>query len=380
MISLSTWMVPVLFTVLFCSIAAASRNEIKSLPGWDGPLPSKMYSGYIKAGTPPAYPNGQMHMHYWCVQTSGVNWHLGLWNLKETQRKTLLLHGTMEALVLVVYLACWLSWDLCSSMKEVCKILNIISRLLLVNSLTARTGIPQLQRNPFSWSKVANVIAIDNPAPIGFSYCDPVGPTGIKNATTTNLVEVAELLVVPGMTAMSQRLTTTFGSTSSRNSLSIPKMTSTSLVKAMPEFMCQTSYASSRHVLPFRSEKSYAILKESTSKALLLVTDVSELMFCVVDQMVPTGRLNYFLQFIYPQVEFLYGHGQFSNSLYKRIKSECTEKELKYGHLSPHCQSLMGLMKKARDRINRANLVGSWRLLWVQSLWRVHWQYLPVWR
>jgi hypothetical protein len=60
-----------LFLAVLCSVVTASRYEIKSLPGWEGPLPSKMYSGYIKAGTPPAYPNGQMYMHYWFIESEG---------------------------------------------------------------------------------------------------------------------------------------------------------------------------------------------------------------------------------------------------------------------------------------------------------------------
>ena len=45
------------------------------------------------------------------------------------------------------------------------------------------TGIPQVQRNAHSWTKVANVIAVNNPPPIGFSYCDGgsgpnTGPSG----------------------------------------------------------------------------------------------------------------------------------------------------------------------------------------------------------
>ena len=34
------------------------------------------------------------------------------------------------------------------------------------------TGIPQVQRNPYAWTKLGNIIAVNNPPPIGFSYCD----------------------------------------------------------------------------------------------------------------------------------------------------------------------------------------------------------------
>lgn len=54
---------------LCISYVSASRYEIKSLPGWDKPLPSKMYSGYINAGLPPNGV-GSMHMHYWYVKST----------------------------------------------------------------------------------------------------------------------------------------------------------------------------------------------------------------------------------------------------------------------------------------------------------------------
>jgi serine carboxypeptidase-like clade I len=40
------------------------------------------------------------------------------------------------------------------------------------------TGVPKLFRNKYSWSKFANLLIINSPPPVGFSYCDPVGPTG----------------------------------------------------------------------------------------------------------------------------------------------------------------------------------------------------------
>lgn len=35
------------------ALAAREADEIKSLPGWTGDLPSKQYSGYLDAGKSP---------------------------------------------------------------------------------------------------------------------------------------------------------------------------------------------------------------------------------------------------------------------------------------------------------------------------------------
>jgi len=43
----------------------------------------------------------------------------------------------------------------------------------------------------------------------------------------------------------------------------------------------------------------------------------------------------------YYRVEFLHGHGQFSNELYYSIKNNCPESALKSGNLSPFCQQLV---------------------------------------
>ena len=59
--------------VFFCLLFLASRqlqpvttavagDEITSLPGWDGPLPTKQYSGYIEINA----TTGK-YLHYWLV-------------------------------------------------------------------------------------------------------------------------------------------------------------------------------------------------------------------------------------------------------------------------------------------------------------------------
>lgn len=134
--------------------AAPAGDEILSLPGWSGPLPSRMYSGLITSGTAPN-GLGLMHQHYWFVESENdpandpvVVWYNGG-------------PGASSLFGLLVELG---------------------PVLLNENSITSAafnaTGVPQLQANPYSWSKVANVLAVDNPPPVGFSYCDPAGPTG----------------------------------------------------------------------------------------------------------------------------------------------------------------------------------------------------------
>lgn len=41
-----------------------------------------------------------------------------------------------------------------------------------------KTGIPSLIYNKYGWTQVANLLIVDNPPPVGFSYCDPAGQSG----------------------------------------------------------------------------------------------------------------------------------------------------------------------------------------------------------
>jgi len=48
-----------LLTVVYAAIPA---DMITSLPGWNAPLPSAQYSGYLNIA-------GGKHLHYWLVQS-----------------------------------------------------------------------------------------------------------------------------------------------------------------------------------------------------------------------------------------------------------------------------------------------------------------------
>ena len=45
-------------------------NEVKSLPGWEGPLPSKHYSGYLDVGLKTG-DTKDIHIHYWLSESEG---------------------------------------------------------------------------------------------------------------------------------------------------------------------------------------------------------------------------------------------------------------------------------------------------------------------
>ena len=54
----------------------------------------------------------------------------------------------------------------------------LLNDLSLADPLYNSTGCPQLVRNPYGWSSIANLLVVDNPPPVGFSYCEPAGVKG----------------------------------------------------------------------------------------------------------------------------------------------------------------------------------------------------------
>ena len=62
---------PALYCLLLCftavALGASSRDEVLSLPGWEGRLPSRIFSGFVSLGAPPSGV-GDMLMHYVFVE------------------------------------------------------------------------------------------------------------------------------------------------------------------------------------------------------------------------------------------------------------------------------------------------------------------------
>jgi hypothetical protein len=139
--------------------AAPDHFEVKSLPGWKGPLLSKTYCGFTEAGTP---PNGEGTQYFNYVFLESEN---------DPQNDPVIVWynggpGAASMFGLFVELGPY-----------------YLNQESLENEEYNKTGIPQVIHNPYSWTKVANVIAVNNPPPIGYSYCEGgsghnTGPSG----------------------------------------------------------------------------------------------------------------------------------------------------------------------------------------------------------
>lgn len=182
-------------------------NEIQALPGWDGPLPTRIFSGFAnltdvaEAMTPPTptpeVPT-EMFMHYFLFLAEKdqhpepleapvlVWWNGGpgatsLWGLfvelgplltnmesmqtpKSFGKKRFVVDTSDELAMLRLY----------KSLKN--KFEGDAGDEKLSDEETVR-----LIRNPWAWTKLASILVFENPPPIGFSYCLPQGPSG--NAT-----------------------------------------------------------------------------------------------------------------------------------------------------------------------------------------------------
>ncbi|GAB2218472.1 hypothetical protein Droror1_Dr00001696 [Drosera rotundifolia] len=134
------WLLLLIMSLSFSCIQAAPQNAlIKHLPGFTGKFPSKHYSGYVKlegtTGDPPKY------LFYYFV---------------ESER-----NPSKDPVVL------WLNGGPgCSSFDGFVYEHGPFN----FNSGKPKGSLPTLHLNIHSWSKVSNIIYLDSPVGVGFSY------------------------------------------------------------------------------------------------------------------------------------------------------------------------------------------------------------------
>ncbi|KAL1426778.1 hypothetical protein MTO96_018005 [Rhipicephalus appendiculatus] len=121
-----------------------STWEVTSVPGLDHPVNFKHYSGFVDAG------EGR-RLHYWFM---------------ESQR------SPSEDPVLL-----WLNGGPCCS--------SLVGAIAELGPFRVGYQGINMTTNPFSWNKVANIIFLESPAGVGFSY-DPSGNYASNDTQTTD--------------------------------------------------------------------------------------------------------------------------------------------------------------------------------------------------
>jgi hypothetical protein len=286
-----------IFAVVAIVAAAAPANfEVKSLPGWDAPLVSKTYCGFSSAGTPPS-GEGSMYFNYIFLESENdpandpvIVWYNGG-------------PGAASMFGLFVELGPY-----------------YLNQDSLDDPKFNKTGIPVVQGNPYSWTKIANVIAVNNPPPIGFSYCD--GQTG-KNTGPEG------------------------------DGYSCGPWNDTSVAKANHNFLknlFKNDFPEFAKNDLFITGESYAgIYVPTIVREILADPGVLNLKgFAVGDGCMGTdvlcGSGNPDKGPFY-RVEFMHGHGQVSERNYNTIMKECPEKALKSGNgMSAACTAAVKQM------------------------------------
>ena len=134
------------YTLFAVANAAVANDEVKVLPGWDHPLPSKMYSGFMES-TPPGESTKQS-MHYIFFESEG-----------EPAADPLLIWSNGGP-------GAGSEFGLFTELGPL-----ELSDASLKSASYNKTGVPSLWRNEYAWTKLANVLIYDSPPPVGFSYC-----------------------------------------------------------------------------------------------------------------------------------------------------------------------------------------------------------------
>eukprot|EP00937_MAST-01D_sp_MAST-1D-sp2_P001838 g1838.t1 len=132
--ALAIWAIP-------AQRSAPAQHEVTSLPGWNGTLPSRHYSGLVPIGK----TGRSLHYYLQLSEDKPATDPVVLW-LNGGPGASSLLGGLTELGQLV------------------------FNRDSL--SGVASGDAPRLTQNEYSWTKHASVFYLESPAGVGYSYCD----------------------------------------------------------------------------------------------------------------------------------------------------------------------------------------------------------------
>ncbi|XVE95045.1 hypothetical protein REPUB_Repub02eG0062400 [Reevesia pubescens] len=125
------------FLLQVCSQLAFAHSAVKFLPGFEGPLPFELETGYVGVDD-----SEDVQLLYYFIKSE-----------RNPEEDPLLL---------------WLSGGLgCSAFSG---LVIEIGPMIFKADVEYNGSLPTLVSNPYSWTKVSNIIFIDSPVGTGFSY------------------------------------------------------------------------------------------------------------------------------------------------------------------------------------------------------------------
>lgn len=135
-------------------------DRMKSFPGWNQPLPSRWFSGYLDYELPGTETS--IHTHYVLVEAESGN---------VADGNNTVASSNDDGLPLIY----WSNGgpgasSLFGLLTEIGPL--ILSDLSLTTDDYRATNIPSPQYNQYSWTRLGWILMIDQPAPVGFSYCN----------------------------------------------------------------------------------------------------------------------------------------------------------------------------------------------------------------
>uniref|UniRef100_A0A7S3PEG2 Carboxypeptidase n=1 Tax=Amphora coffeiformis TaxID=265554 RepID=A0A7S3PEG2_9STRA len=125
-------------------------DRIQHLPGYDAPLPSPWYSGYLTY----ELGNHTIHTHYVLVMAERM-------------------HGEDEEAAAQKPLIYWSNGG--PGASSLFGLLTEVGPLWLNEESfdkNKHSSLPKPIYNPYGWTRLGHVVMIDQPAPVGFSYCE----------------------------------------------------------------------------------------------------------------------------------------------------------------------------------------------------------------
>lgn len=276
------------------AVAAPAADVVDALPGWDKPLFSKTYSGYIPVG---GEDGKTMYEHYLFFESEG-----------DVARDPIIMwtNGGPGAS------------SFFGSFSELGP--YFLSSASLQTEAYKSSGVPTLFENAWRWTKLGSLLIRNLPPPIGFSYCDPVGPAGDGY------------------------------SCGSWNDTKVAKHSATFMRNWMASF---AEYSS--HDLYLAGESYAGIYVPMLARELVNGGDgLSKQLKGIAVGDGCLGKSADGLGACVPEqgplwtVEFFHGHGQFSDRTYADIMSSCPREELVHGVRSDKCKSVLNRMDQEK--------------------------------